>query len=413
MRQQLLVGASGESVLIVGGGQAAAQLAVSLRLGGHEGRITLVSDEKELPYQRPPLSKQFLAGKLARERLLLRKAAYYHDRDVELHLGRRVLSIDRPGKCALLDSGEQLDYGWLALATGSTLRKLDIPGANLPGVHYLRSLADADHLRGVLTPGRRIVIVGGGYIGLEVAATAAGAGAEVTVLEAQERLMNRVVSARVADWLAGMHRDSGVQIRVGEQVLGFTGRKRVEAIETGNGTLPAHAVVVGIGVLPAADLARASGLDENDGILTDEYCRTADESVLATGDCARSVNTALGSSVRLESVQNAIDHGQVAASVILGKPKPYSSIPWFWSDQFDAKLQIAGLARAADETFVRGDSSSGAFTAFRLRAGRVAAVEAVSRPRDFMIGKKLIASGVVPDPERLIDEAIALRDLLP
>lgn len=400
-------------MLIVGGGQAAAQLVVSLRLGGHQGRIIMVSDENELPYQRPPLSKQFLAGKLARERLLLRKAAYYQDRDVELRLGRRVLSIDRPAKCVLLNSGEQLDYGWLALATGSALRKLDVPGGGLPGVHYLRSLADADRLRGELAPGRRIVIVGGGYIGLEVAATAAAAGAEVTVLEAQERVMNRVVSARVADWLAGLHRDAGVRIRVGEQVRGFTGRKRVEAVETGNGTLPAHAVVVGIGVLPAADLARMSGLDENDGILTDEYCRTADESVLAVGDCARSVNTAVGSAVRLESVQNAIDHGQVAASVILGKPTPYSSIPWFWSEQFDAKLQIAGLARPADETLVRGDSSSGAFAAFRLREGRLAAVEAVSRPRDFMIGKKLIASGSVPDPERLIDESTALNDLLP
>lgn len=405
--------ASGEAVLIVGGGQAAAQLAVSLRLGGHEGRITLVSDENEIPYQRPPLSKQFLAGKLERERLLLRKAAYYQDRDVELHLGRRVLSIDRPAKCVLLNSGERLAYDWLALATGSTLRKLDIPGADLPGVHYLRSLADADHLRGELTPGRRIVIVGGGYIGLEVAATAAAAGAEVTILETQERVMGRVVSARVADWLTGLHRDSGVRIRVGEEVRGFTGRKQVEAVETGNGTLPAHAVVVGIGVLPAADLARMSGLDEDDGILTDEYCRTADESVLAAGDCARSVNTALDSCVRLESVQNAIDHGQVAASVILGKPKPYSSIPWFWSDQFDAKLQIAGLARTTDGTLVRGDSSSGTFTAFRLREGRLTAVEAVSRPRDFMIGKKLIASGADPDPERLIDESIALKELLP
>ncbi len=406
------MGSSSESVLVVGGGQAAAQLVVSLRLGGHEGRITLVSDENEPPYQRPPLSKQYLAGELGRERLLLRKTAYYESRDVELRLGRRVLSIDRAGRCAVLDGGEQLDYGRLVLATGSKLRRLDVPGADLPGIHYLRSLADADRLQGELGAGRRIVVVGGGYIGLEVAATAAKAGAEVAVLEAQERVMSRVLSAPLADWLTDLHRQSGVRIRVGEQVRGFAGKERVEAVETGNGPLPADAVLVGIGVLPAADLARECGLGENDGILTDEYCRTRDESVLAAGDCARTINTALGAAVRLESVQNAVDHGQVAASVILGDPRPYSSIPWFWSDQFHVKLQIAGLARPEDETVLRGDPSSGAFAAFRLRGGSLTAVEAVSSPRDFMMGKKMIAARAAPDPARLMDESVALKDLI-
>jgi len=406
------VGSSSESVLVVGGGQAAAQLVVSLRLGGHEGRITLVSDEDEPPYQRPPLSKQYLAGELGRERLLLRKTAYYESRDVELRLGRRVLSIDRPDRCAVLDGGERLDYDRLVLATGSKLRRLDVPGADLPGIHYLRSLADADRLRKELGAGRRVVVVGGGYIGLEVAATAAKAGAEVAVLEAQERVMGRVLSAPLADWLTDLHRQSGVRVRVGEQVRGFAGQERVEAVETGNGPLPADAVIVGIGVLPATDLARECGLGEDDGILTDEYCRTGDESVLAAGDCARSINTSLGSAVRLESVQNAVDHGQVAASVILGDPKPYSGVPWFWSDQFHAKLQIAGLARPADETVLRGDPSSGAFAAFRLRDGRLTAVEAVSSPRDFMMGKRMIAAGAAPDPTRLRDESVALKDML-
>jgi len=406
------VGSSSESVLVVGGGQAAAQLVVSLRLGGHEGRITLVGDENEPPYQRPPLSKQYLAGELERERLLLRKTAYYESRHVELRLGRRVLSIDRAGHCAVLDGGEQLDYDRLVLATGSKLRRLDVPGADLPGIHYLRSLADADRLQEELGAGRRVVVVGGGYIGLEVAATAAKAGAEVAVLEAEERVMGRVLSAPLAEWLTDLHRQSGVHVRVGEQVRGFAGKERVEAVETGNGPLPADAVLVGIGVLPAADLARECGLGENDGILTDEYCRTGDESVLAAGDCARTINTALGAAVRLESVQNAVDHGQVAASVILGDPRPYSSIPWFWSDQFHVKLQIAGLARPEDETVLRGDPSAGAFAAFRLREGRLTAVEAVSSPRDFMMGKKLIAARASPDPARLMDESVALKDLI-
>ena len=406
------MGAPNESVLIVGGGQAAAQLVVSLRLGGHSGRIALVSDENAPPYQRPPLSKQYLAGKLKRERLLLRRAEYYESRDVELRLGRRVLAIDRGNRLAVLDGSEELAYDRLVLATGSTLRKLDVPGSDLPGIHYLRSLGDADALQGELAPGRRVVIVGGGYIGLEVAATATGAGAQVTVLEAEERVMSRVASAAVADWLTNLHRDSGVSVRVGEQVRGFAGQRRVEAVETDNGAIAADAVVVGIGVLPSADLARDCGLGEDDGILTDEHCRTEDESVLAAGDCARAVNTALGSAVRLESVQNAVDHGQVAASVILGDPKPYSGLPWFWSDQFHVKLQIAGLARPEDEAVLRGDPSSGGFAAFRLRDGRLTAVEAVSSPRDFMAGKKLIASGVAPEPGLLIDESVPLKELI-
>ena len=404
--------APNESVLIVGGGQAAAQLVVSLRLGGHAGRITLVSDENSPPYQRPPLSKQYLAGELERERLLLRRNEYYESRDVELRLGRRVLAVDRGSRLAVLDNGEELGYDRLVLATGSVLRHLDVPGSDLPGIHYLRSLDDADSLREVLAPGRRIVIVGGGYIGLEVAATAAKAGAEVTVLEAEERVMSRVASAEVADWLTGLHRQSGVRIRTGEQVQGFAGRSRVEAVDTASGPFAADAVVVGIGVLPSADLARGCGLGEDDGILTDEYCQTGDESVLAAGDCARAVNTALGSAVRLESVQNAVDHGQVAASVILGDPKPYSGVPWFWSDQFQVKLQIAGLARPGDDTVLRGDPSSGSFAAFRMRDGRLSAVEAVSSPRDFMAGKKLIASGAAPDPGVLIDESVPLKDLI-
>lgn len=403
--------ASGESVLIVGGGQAAAQLAVSLRLGGYEGGITLVSEEATLPYQRPPLSKQYLAGELDRERLLLRQAAYYESRDVRLRLGRRVVSIDRGNRSAELDNGERLPYRWLALATGSVLRRLSLPGSELPGVHYLRSLEDAVRLRRELGPGRRIVIVGGGYIGLEVAATATKAGAAVTVLEAQERVMSRVVSRPVAQWLTDLHRQSGVRLRLGARVLGFGGRNRLEAVETGDGAIAADAVAVGVGVLPRVDLARACGLAEDDGICADAYCRTEDESVLAVGDCARAVNTSLDCAVRLECVQNAVDHGQVAASVILGQPKPYAGIPWFWSDQYHAKLQIAGVARSEDDTVLRGDPSSGAFAAFRLREGRLAAVEAVSSPRDFMAGKKLIAAGAAPNPALLADESVSLKDL--
>ncbi len=401
-----------ESVLVVGGGQAAAQVVVSLRLGGHDGPITLVSEEQSPPYQRPPLSKQYLAGKLQRQRLLLRQATYYESRGVELRLGRRVLSIDRQQRRAQLDDGAELKYDRLVLATGSTLRRLNLPGARLPGIYYLRSLPDADELRGELATGRRIVIVGGGYIGLEVAATAVQAGARVTVLEAQPRLMSRVISARVADWLGDLHQQSGADVRLDALVTGFTGKKRVEAVETAGGSFEANAVLVGIGVLPTASLARDCGLHEDDGISTDEYCRTEDDAILAAGDCARSVNTQLGAAIRLESVQNAVDHGKVAASVILGAPTPYASIPWFWSDQYHVKLQIAGLADPQDDTVLRGDPASGRFAAFRLRVGRVTAVEAISSPRDFMGGKKLIASHAAPDLNQLADESVPLKELL-
>ena len=400
------------SVVIAGGGQAAAQLVVSLRLGGHTGNITLVSEEPEHPYQRPPLSKQYLAGKLERRRLLLRQPGYYESKGVDTLPGRRVVSIDRQGRHALLDSGEELCYDRLVLATGSTLRRLEAPGADLAGIHYLRTLADADGLRAELEPGRRIVIVGGGYIGLEVAATAVQAGAEVTVLEALPRVMSRVASAAVGDWLADLHLRSGVRIHNEAMVSAFAGERRVQAVVTSLGDIEADAVVVGIGVLPCSSLARQAGLPEEGGILTDEFCRTPDPSILAVGDCARAVNTLLGGAIRLESVQNAVDHGQVAASVILGTPKAYSSTPWFWSDQYQAKLQIAGLAAPQDETVLRGDPSSGAFTAFRLRDGRLSAVEAVSSPREFMAGRKLIAAQAAPDPALLADEAFDLKALL-
>lgn len=401
-----------ESVVVVGGGQASAQLIVSLRQGGFGGRITLVSGEDELPYQRPPLSKQYLSGKLARERLLLRRREYYQSRNVELLPGCRALAIDRRFRRVSLDNGAELRYDRLALATGSVLRRLDVPGAELPGIHCLRSIPDARRLRAELRPGRRIVIVGGGYIGLEVAASAAQAGAKATVLEAEARLMSRVASTAVSDWVASLHRDAGVRIVLGAQVSAFSGNGRVGAVETSSGSHAADAVVVGIGVLPAVGLARRCGLPEDDGICTDEYCRTEDEAILAAGDCARTVNTMLGAAVRLQSVQNAVDHGQVAASVILGTPEPYSSVPWFWSDQYRARLQIAGLAAPEDDTVLRGDPRSGSFAALRLREGRLTAVEAVSSPRDFLAGKKLIASGTAPDPGRLADRSIPLKDLM-
>lgn len=404
-----------ETTVIVGAGHAAGTLATTLHQKGYPGRIVLVGDEPYLPYQRPPLSKAYLAGEVALDSLYLKPQATYDKAGVELRLGQRVAAIERGENALMLADGSRLSYERLVLATGSKVRRLEAPGAQLAGIHYLRTIADVEALRPELTPRRRLVIVGGGYIGLEVAAVATKLGAQVSVLETADRVMERVTGPEISAFFARKHGDAGVDLRTGTMVTGFVddGAGRVAAVTCADGgTIDADLVLISIGIVPETGLAEAAGLACNDGICVDEYVRTEDEAILAIGDCTRHRNLFFDHPTRLESVANAVDQGRVAAATLCGGDAPYNAPPWFWSNQFDVRLQIAGLSAGYDQTVVRGPQDSGPFAVFYLKAGQLIAVDAVNAPPAFMVGKKLLAARVRPDPQALADEAVDLKSLL-
>lgn len=399
-----------EQIVIIGAGQAGVQAVQSLRGEGYAGAITMIGDEAYPPYQRPPLSKAYLLGSFARERLFLKPDAFYRETGCELILNTRVVSIDRAAKTVAFSDGRVLPYAKLLLATGTRVRKLSCPGAELPGVHYLRDIADVDGLQHVFKPGARIAIVGGGYIGLEVAAVGAKRGLDVTVYEAADRLMARAVSRPVSAFFADEHAAAGVKLNLNTSVEAFEGKEKIEGIRAGGIVHPADLVLVGIGVVPNDMLARESGLPCQDGVVVDRNAMTADPSIFAAGDCTRHVGRE-GVEIRLECVQNAIDQAKHAALAMLGRPKTYSEVPWFWSDQYDLKLQIAGLARPTDQTVLRGDPASRKFAVFHLRDGVVAAVEAVNAAPEYLIGRKMIADGAVVAPEKLADLSIPMKQM--
>jgi len=411
---------STQRIAIVGAGQAAAQAVETLIKRGHSGRITLVGDEGLLPYQRPPLSKKFLAGTLDRDRLLIRHAAHYVDHGVDLRLGFAAVGIDRALRRIDIADGSSVEYDALLLATGSHPRLLPLTGSELVGVHYLRSVADVDRLRAELAPGRRVVIIGGGYIGLEVAATCREAGLDVTVLEAADRVMNRVVSPAVSAFYEAEHAKHGVHILCGARIDSLVpggestpGTRKVAAVRLEDGhELQADFVLVAIGVLPTDSLARAAGLECENGILVNEYCRTSDPHIWAAGDCARHPSIHYGTRVRLESVDNAFEQGTSAALNMLGIRTIHDKVPWFWSDQFDLKMVIVGLSAAHDEVVLRGDPSSRAFSVCYLRDGELIAVETVNHTKDQMAARKLIPAKARPDLAKLADPAVALRDTI-
>ena len=404
-------------VAIVGAGQAAAQAFETLHKRGHEGSITLVGDEALLPYQRPPLSKKFLAGTLDRDRLLIRHAAHYTDHGVDLRLGFAAVSIDPARRRVEIADGSAIEYDALLLATGSHPRLLPLPGAELAGVYYLRTVADVDRLRAELSPGRRVVIIGGGYIGLEVAATCREASLAVTVLEAGDRVMNRVVSPAVSAFYEAEHARHGVHILCGARVNslvggdGSPGTRRVAAVRMDDGRdVPADFVLIAIGVEPTDALARTAGLACDNGILVDEHCRTSDPHIWAAGDCARHPSIHYGTRVRLESVDNAFEQGASAALNMLGIPSIHDRVPWFWSDQFDLKMVIVGLSSAHDEVVLRGDPESRAFSVCYLRDGELIAVETVNHTKDQMAARKLIPTRARPVLAKLSDPALPLKD---
>ena len=398
-------------VAIVGAGQGGYQAAASLREGGFDGRIVLIGDEACLPYQRPPLSKSYLAGQSPLAELWLRPHAFYDREKIEYRAGERVVAIDRAGGSLRLASGGEIRCDHIVLATGARCRPLPVPGADLDGVLALRSLADADILRERLSAARDVVVVGAGFIGLEFASVAREAGVGVAIVELTREPMGRVVSAPVSRFYAEAHRGWGAELLLGTGIARVLGEKgRAVAVETSDGRrLSADLVLVCIGVLPYGELAAEAGLAVDNGIVVDAELKTADPAVLAIGDCANFPTRFAPARVRLESVQNCVDQARAVAACLAGNPAAYDKVPWFWSDQGDLKLQIAGLSIGHDRAVLRGDPESGAFSVFCFRQGRLVGVESVNRPLDHMVARRLLAGAPRLTPEEAADPDFDLK----
>jgi NADPH-dependent 2,4-dienoyl-CoA reductase/sulfur reductase-like enzyme len=401
------------AVAIVGSGQSGGRAAEALRQGGHTGRITLIGDELHAPYERPALSKEFLSSAAAEKLAWVRPHAWYSDVAITTLHGRRAIAIDTARNVVELDEGSPVEYQTLILTTGARPRQLAVEGADHPLVSYLRTIEDSQGLQRRLLPGARVVVIGAGFIGMEVAATAISRGCAVTVLELAELPMARAVPRQLGDFYADFHRRKGVDLRVATAVTRITDEQGRALVHTDRGDpILADAVVVGIGVIPNVELAQAAGLETDNGIVVDEYGRTANPLIYAAGDVTSHFNSLLGRRVRLESWQNAQNQAIAVARNILGAATPYAEVPWFWSDQYELNLQIAGIPHADDEIVRRGvPGSDGPVLYFHLRAGRLAAVSGINSARDVRFGKEIIAMGGSPGAAELGDTAVSLASL--
>ena len=402
-----------ETCVVVGTGHAGAQLALALRQEGWTGRIVLVGEERHAPYQRPPLSKAVLLGQKKADEILLRPLAAYEKRGIELRLSERVEAIDRAGRRLALRGGATLAYDKLALCLGSHVRRLGCAGADLARVHYLRTLDDVAAIAQAASASARAVVIGGGYIGLEAAAALRVLGLAVTVLEMAPRVLARVTSPLMSAFFERVHREEGVAIVTGTRVARIEGDGRVSAVACEDGSrYPADLVIAGIGVAPETALAEAAGLAVNDGIVVDAVACSSDPDIVAAGDCTRHHSALYDASIRLESVSNAMEQARTAAATLCGRQKPSQALPTFWSDQFDVKLQIAGIGAGHDAIVLRGDPAScRSFSAFYLRQGRMLAADCVNRPQDFMAVRRLIELRFEPDLAYLADDAVPLASM--
>ena len=411
--------AASSTAIIIGAGHAGGELAIALRNEGWEGRILLLGEEAHLPYHRPPLSKAYLAGSVEKSSLSIRPQMAYDKANVEFIGGVRVSRIDRANQRLELADGSQLAYDRLAIATGGRPRPLSVPNAAVAercaNFHYLRTLDDVEQIRAQLAPGKRLAIVGGGYIGLEVAASAIAQGLQVTVLEALPRVLQRVTAAELSAYYERKHREAGVDIRTDVQVadLEVTGDTVTAVLCADGSRLAADLVVVGIGLLANTELAAEAGLQVDNGILVDEHAQTSDPHIYAAGDCTNHPNALLGRRLRLESVPNALEQSRVAAANMAGKAKTYASVPWFWSDQYELKLKMVGLSEGFERLVLRGDPATDSFSAFYLKGDKVLAADTVNRPQDFIAAKRLVAEGIAVTAEQLADDSRPLKELLP
>jgi 3-phenylpropionate/trans-cinnamate dioxygenase ferredoxin reductase subunit len=402
-----------DTTVIVGAGQTGGDLATALRQLGYEGRIVLVGEEPVPPYRRPPLSKAYLSGEVEEEALLIRPRATYEKQNIELRTGCRVVSIDREGHAVSLEGGERIPYTKLVLATGGRARRLNLPGADKPNVHYVRTIEDIRRLREQFKPGQRLVVIGGGYIGLEAASVGIKKELRVTVVEALPRLLARVTGPEMSGYYCAVHRRHGVDVRLGAGVQALEGDELVDTVVLSDGSrLPADLVIVGIGLIPNVELAAQAGLAVDNGVVVDSFAQTSDPDILAAGDCANHEHGFLGRRVRLESVPSASEQARVAAATICGQRLPHEGVPWFWSDQYHLKLQMVGLSEGYEQVVLRGAPETDSFSAFYLRDGVVIAVDTVNRPRDFMAGKKMVAARLRVAPGDLADEAVELKALV-
>lgn len=399
--------------VIVGTGQAGFQTAASLRTEGYQEKIILIGKEPHIPYQRPPLSKGFQLGQQDFESIELRPANFYQDHGIDLITGKSVKAIDRQKQQVTLESGERFPYDKLVLAVGARNRALALKGAELSGVLYLRSLEEAVVVKKRLKSAQELVVIGGGFIGLELAAVACALGKSVTILEALPRLMSRAVAPIISDFFRDLHESKGVKVVCGASVTEITGsggRARGVLLSDGR-AYPADLVLVGVGVAPNNELALDAGLRISNGIAVNEHLRTDDDNIFAIGDCAEHPCEFAGARIRLESVQNAADQAQCVAAAIAGRPNVYRALPWFWTDQFEIKLQMAGISNGHDSVVARGNVESRKLSVFYFKAGRLIAIDSINRPLDHMMGRKLIANGVGLTPAQAADESADLKQI--
>lgn len=401
-------------VVIVGAGHGGAQCAIALRQGGFTGTVAMIGREPEPPYERPPLSKEYFAREKTFDRLYIRPPQFWEEKQIDMVLGTEVLLVDPVARQLALSDGRTCTYGTLVWATGGDPRRLTCPGADLAGVHAVRTKADCDQLMGEIDGGvRNIAVIGGGYIGLEAAAVLSKLSCKVTLLEALPRVLARVAGPELSAFYEAEHRAHGVDLRTGVGVEALEGEGRVSGVRLADGTvIPAEAVIVGIGIVPSVGPLIAAGAAGGNGVDVDEYCRTSLPDIYAIGDCAAFACAYAGGTVmRVESVQNANDQATCVAKAILGDAKPYHAFPWFWSNQYDLRLQTAGLSVGYDQTVVRGNVADRSFSVVYLKQGRMIAIDCVNMVKDYVQGRKLIEAGASPDPAQLADASVPLKEL--
>ena len=403
---------SKEKTLIIGGGQAACQTATSLKSKKYDGEIKIFCSENYLPYQRPPLSKKFLMGELDKERLFFKPENFYIENEISINLNSYVQRIDIENKEIFLENNKKENYDNLVIATGTIPRKVDVDKKISDKVFYLRSIDDVLNIRDKIKESKKVTIIGGGYIGLEVAAIINNLGLQVTILEMASRILERVTSETISSFYTKVHRQAGVEVLTNTSVEGLSENNNGIEVITSNGGIISDFVIVGIGVLPCDTLASESGIEVKNGIIVDEFCKTSNDSVFSAGDCTMHPNIFYSKNIRLESVHNAIEQGKTVAASIIGEKTAYNQVPWFWSDQYETKLQIVGLLDNYDDIIVRGDAEKRSFAVFYIKDNVIIASDCVNRPAEHMMSRKLISEKVLIDKDRLSDETIPIKEVV-